>query len=85
MKLLKQAQKYGTQVADFTNTQAAKAGVVVALALASMGAHADPAAMLESIDLSGVATKVLAIGIIVIGIAFTIRGIVLSKRVVNKV
>jgi len=42
-------------------------------------------ALWQAVDLSGVATKIGAIGVVVVGIHMTIKGISIVKRVVNKV
>jgi len=41
-------------------------------------------AFFDEVDLSGVSAKVIAAGLLIIGIAMAFRGPVLAKRVVNK-
>jgi hypothetical protein len=44
----------------------------------------DVSGLFDSIDFSSIATKVLAIGVVVIGIFLVIAGIGLAKRVIGK-
>ena len=39
----------------------------------------------QAVDLAGIATKIAAIGAVVVGIHMTMKGITIVKRVVNKV
>lgn len=60
-----------------------------ALALASavaVSAHADAAydPIFTAVDLAGISTKVVAIGVIIIGIALVMKAITLGKKTVNK-
>jgi hypothetical protein len=75
MKLFKQAQKYGAKVAT-------GAGVLAMTAAAHAGPIDD---LFAEIDLTTVAAAVLAIGLLVVGIAMSFKGIDLSKRAVRKV
>lgn len=72
------SQKYGS-----------KALVVAAVATASTGAFAQETnpiiQLLNSIGLSGVQAAILAICVTIVAIALTMRGPVISKRVINKV
>jgi hypothetical protein len=66
-----------------------RAGVLVGGAMLATAAHAqatDPiSTLLDSIDLSGVAAKVAAVALLIVGIALTFKGPDLSKRVIKKV
>ena len=85
MKLFKTAKKYG-------NTAAAKvAAVGTSLALLgsrAMAQTADPSVLdqfFDAIGLNTVAGKVVAIGLIIVGIALAFKGPDLAKRVIRKV
>lgn len=79
MKLFNQARRYGAQLA---------AGTSAALLSAAVSAQTvtDPiTTMLDSIDLSGIAVKVAAAGLVIVVIALTFKGPDVSKRVIKKV
>lgn len=70
-------------------TRAARTLALVSVALMSVAAHAqavDPiTTMLDSIDLTGITVKVIAAGIVIVGIALAFKGPDVAKRVVRKV
>jgi len=78
MKLFNIVRKYG-----------AKAGTAATLAAGTVMAHAADStgygAVLDSIDLSGVATKVGALAIVIVGIALVFKGPDIAKRIIRKV
>ncbi|EJL82437.1 hypothetical protein PMI15_03040 [Polaromonas sp. CF318] len=85
MKLFKTAQKFGS-------TAAAKvAAVGTSLALLgsrAMAQTADPSVLdqfFDAIGLNTVVGKVVAIGLIIVGIALAFKGPDLAKRVIRKV
>jgi hypothetical protein len=85
MKLFKTAKKYGS-------TAAAKvAAVGTSLALLgsrAMAQTADPSVLdqfFDAIGLNTVVGKVVAIGLIIVGIALAFKGPDLAKRVIRKV
>lgn len=59
------------------------------MVLAGVSAHAQAAggidAALDAVDLSGIAVKIAAAGLLIVGIALAFKGPDLSKRVVKKV
>jgi hypothetical protein len=66
--------------------KAMQLSAVAALAVMSVSAHAGPIDdLFAEIDLTTVAAAVLAIGLLVVGIAMSFKGIDLSKRAVRKV
>ena len=77
MKLFKQAQKYGARVST-------AAGVAL-LSISSAHAAGPIDDLFGAIDLTTVAAAVLAVGLLVVGIAMSFKGIDLSKRAVRKV
>jgi hypothetical protein len=68
---------------------ATMATVGTGLAMSSMLARAqstDPiSTVLDSIDLSGVATKIAAVALLIVGIALVFKGPDIAKRVIRKV
>jgi len=70
-----------------TQNAYARAGVAASLALASVAAHAvsplDP--ILDAVDLSGIAVKVGAAALVIVGIALVFKGPALAKRIISKV
>jgi len=85
MKLFKTAKKFGS-------TAAAKvAAVGTGLALLgsrAMAQTADPSVLdqfFDAIGLSTVSGKVIAVGLIIVGIALAFKGPDLAKRVIRKV
>lgn len=70
--------------------QYAKAGALVTMGLMASGAHAaegdNPLTTLfDAVDLSGISTKVLAMGVIIVGIAIAFKGPSLVKRIIGKI
>lgn len=66
--------------------KAAQLTAVAGLAIMSVSAHAGPIDdLFGAIDLTTVAAAVLAVGLLVVGIAMSFKGIDLSKRAVRKV
>ena len=67
----------------------AKVAAVPFMVLAGVSAHAQAAggidAALDAVDLSGIAVKIAAAGLLIVGIALAFKGPDLSKRVVKKV
>lgn len=68
---------------------AVKAAAAGLSALALTGAaHAQTAtgidSLFDAVDFAGVATKVIAVGVVVVGIAMALKGISLVKRVIGK-
>ncbi len=54
--------------------------------LANTAFAADPVTtLLEGIDLSGAATKVAAVGLVVVGIYFAIKAVSVAKRVIGNI
>ena len=54
--------------------------------LANTAFAADPVTtLLEGIDLSGAATKVAAVGLLVVGIYFSIKAVSVAKRVIGNI
>ena len=78
MKPFNIARKYGAKIATAATLSA---GTVMAHAADSTGYGA----VLDSIDLSGVATKVGALAIVIVGIALVFKGPDIAKRIIRKV
>ncbi|ABM32980.1 hypothetical protein QRO08_09995 [Paracidovorax citrulli] len=76
-----------------TRSVARKFGAKIAVAAMSLGAmtmaraaDADPISqMMDAVNLSGVSAKVVACGLLIVGIALAFKGPDLGKRVVKKV
>lgn len=84
MKLFKVAQKYGSKAA----TKAAAVGTsLLLIGSAAMAQTADGPfdAFLDAIGLSGTAAKVIAVGVLIVGIALAFKGPDIAKRVIRKV
>jgi len=85
MKLFKIAQKYGSHAA----TKVAAVGTSLALlGSRAMAQTADPSILdqfFDAIGLSTVSGKVIAVGLIIVGIALAFKGPDLAKRVIRKV
>ena len=67
-------------------TKPAAMASVAAMTLASQ-AHAQAApydGIFDAIDLAGISTKVIAVGVVIIGIALVMKAITLGKKTVNK-
>ncbi|MBF5006639.1 hypothetical protein [Diaphorobacter caeni] len=59
-----------------------------ALVMAATGAHAQATgidSLFDQIDLSGLATKILALAAIIVTIAFVIKGPSIVKRIISKI
>ena len=79
MKLFNQARKYGAKIA-----------AVPTLLFVAVSARADAGAtgidaVLDSIDLSGLGTKVAALAVVIVGIALVFKGPDIAKRIIRKV
>jgi len=85
MKLFKTAKKYGSTAA----AKVAAVGTTLALlGSRAMAQTADPSVLdqfFDAIGLNTVAGKVVAIGLIIVGIALAFKGPDLAKRVIRKV
>lgn len=63
-----------------------KATSAVMVGLAATGAHASAFDdILDGVDLGSVATKIVAVGLLVVGIYLAMQGISVAKRVISKV
>lgn len=79
MKFFKQAQKYGSKAL-------AVAGVATLGASSAMAQSTNPiVTMIEGIGLDGVTAAVIAVCVIVVGIALAMKGPDVAKRVIRKV
>lgn len=68
------------------NSNFAKAGGGAALAFAGSAARASGFDdIMDAVDLGSVATKIIAVGLIVVGIYLAMQGISVAKRVISKV
>lgn len=74
-------------VVRFARSVKTKVALLPLLALSAMQAHAAGGidAALDAVDLSGIAVKVGAAGLLIIGIALVFKGPDLGKRVITKV
>ena len=68
----------------------ATAGAAMAVALTSVPAFAagEPGAidtLFDAVDLSGIQAKVLALGLVIVGIALVFKGPSLVKRIISKI
>lgn len=65
----------------------AKTGAVVGATLLASPVFAQSAfdAFIDEVDLAGVATKIIAAGLLIVGIAVAFKGPDLAKRLVRKV
>lgn len=67
----------------------AKAAVLPLLALSTVAAHAQTTSpfdtLLDSIDLGGATAKIVALGVLVLGICLAFKGVDIGKRAVKKV
>lgn len=76
--------KAKTKVSE--NSNFAKAGGGAALAVAGSAARASGFDdIMDGVDLGSVATKIIAVGLIVVGIYLAMQGISVAKRVISKV
>lgn len=79
MKFFKQAQKYGSKAL-------AVAGVATLGASSAMAQSTNPIViMIDGIGLDGVTSAVIAVCVIVVGIALAMKGPDVAKRVIRKV
>lgn len=72
----------------FACNTAAKFGAATVAALVAVQAHAQSTgidAVLDAVDLSGIATKVSAAALVIVGIALVFKGPALAKRIINRV
>lgn len=84
MKLFNQVRKYGPTLSQ----KAATVGALALLGASSAMAQAVAGpfdAFFDAIGLSGVAAKVIAVGVIIVGIALAFKGPDVAKRVIRKV
>jgi type IV secretory pathway VirB2 component (pilin) len=79
MKLFKVARKYGRQSA------AAVAGLALSTMAMAQTATGPFDAFFDAISLDGITAKVVAAGVIIVGIALAFKGPDVAKRVVRKV
>ena len=71
------SRKYGSKLV---------AGVLVATAsVQAFAVDTGIDAMLDAVDLSSIATKVGAAGLLIVGIALVFKGPALAKRIISKV
>ena len=77
MKIRNIARKYGAKIAA-----ASTLGGVMAMQAAHAAGFDD---FIDAVDLSGLAVKVIAAGLLVVGVAVAFKGSDLGKRVVRKV
>lgn len=71
-------------------SKSARLAAVATGAMLSASAYAQTAATgfdaaLDSVDLTGLAVKIIAAGVLIVAIAIAFKGPTLGKRVVNKV
>ena len=75
--------------ARFVRSNAAKGSALALAGLASVQAHAAGGdgitAALDAVDLSGVATAVGAVALVIVAIALVFKGPDIAKRVIRKV
>ena len=76
--------KYGPALVR--GVKAGTAGVG-ALALSTMARAQSSGidSMFDAIDLSGISAKVVALGLLIVGIALVFKGPALAKRIINKI
>ena len=60
-------------------------GAITAMTMASQAHAAGFDAAIDAVDLSGLAVKIAAAGLLIIGVAVAFKGSSLGKRVVSKV
>jgi hypothetical protein len=82
----KKALAVKQKTSDLVSQAWAKAAVATLLATAGASAHAGPFDdIMDAIDLGSVATKIVAMGVIVVGVYLAMQGISVAKRVISKV
>jgi len=67
---------------------AQRAAAVGAMALASSAAFAQSTgveSLFDSVDLSGISAKILALGLLIVGIALILKGPSIVKRIIAKI
>jgi len=69
------AQKFGAKIAVGTT----------ALMVAGMSHAAGLDDIFDAIDLSGISAKVLALGLLIVGIALIMKGPSIAKRIIGKI
>ena len=69
------AQKYGSKLAV--------AGTMAVVAAQSHAAGIDD--LFDEVDLSGIATKITALAVVIVGIALVIKGPSIVKRIISKI
>lgn len=72
----------------FVRNTAAKFAAASVAGLVAVQAHAQSTgldAVLDAVDLSGIATKVGAAGLVIVAIALVFKGPALAKRIINRV
>jgi type IV secretory pathway VirB2 component (pilin) len=77
-----------TRLSNLYHNTGARLAVALATAAAAVPAHAQTSPwdqFFDAVDMSGVNTKVIAAGLLIIGIAVAFKGPDLAKRVVRKV
>lgn len=89
MNIVDRAVSRARAFASATEAQWAKAGALAGLALASVSSHAAGGTSIDSlfdeIDLSGVAAKITALAVLIVGIAFVMKGPSIVKRLISKI
>lgn len=76
------------RLSNLYHNAGARAAVVLATAAAAVPAHAQTSSwdqFFDAVDMSGVSAKVIAAGVLIVGIAVAFKGPDLAKRVVRKV
>lgn len=69
-----------------TNWAAAKVATVGALALAGASSYAAGLDdLFDAVDISGVSAKVTALAVLIVGIAFVMKGPSIVKRIISKI
>lgn len=84
MKYYNQARKYGAQIRTY-GAQIATGSTALMLSVAARAEGTGFDTIIDSVDLSGVSAKVVALAVIVVGIALVFKGPDIAKRVIRKV
>lgn len=84
MKLFNAAKNYGSTAVART---AAAGTTLMLMAGAAMAADGDTGfdAFLDAVNLGGLSAKVIAVGLLIVGIALAFKGPDIAKRVIRKV
>nr|WP_315230988.1 hypothetical protein [uncultured Albidiferax sp.] len=77
MKLFNQARKYGAKIAAV--------GATTLAMVSTSHAAGEFDAILDAVDLSGIATKIGALALVVVTVALIFKGPDLAKRIIRKV